>query len=370
VLAGDWTRTIISAGCIEAATMSGMQASRAISGYPAVVFGERKRSVPPPSEKNRRPRYVERPGEIAPNQPFLQTGVKLYNFVLRADRQNLQAIVDRQLNEPAGGAVEYAAAAPFVLFACSRAPVSSSMHPLDRGKGHMPEIDLAFWVPVLAMDRKAGVQIPDRLVWLLPFVYVDSAPAMAAGREIYGFPKQVANFDIQEDEGGLVRMSAVAHVLRTFHPSTEATQEEVLSIRREEGPTSSGRLEELWTSADQAFEAALRRRFDETLPGMPIDRLLKPLLFDEVRIVFLKQFRDVTAGDRACYQAIVEAPARTRAFHAGGRLKGRYTVKWNDFASTPFSETLGLTRASEQPLFAFWVDFDFSMEPGIEVWRA
>lgn len=40
-LAGDWTRTGLDVGCVEAATMSGMQASRAISGYPQKVVGER-----------------------------------------------------------------------------------------------------------------------------------------------------------------------------------------------------------------------------------------------------------------------------------------------------------------------------------------
>jgi hypothetical protein len=39
-LAGDWTRNGINAGCVEAAVMSGLQASRAISGEPRVIVGE------------------------------------------------------------------------------------------------------------------------------------------------------------------------------------------------------------------------------------------------------------------------------------------------------------------------------------------
>jgi uncharacterized protein with NAD-binding domain and iron-sulfur cluster len=39
-LTGDWIRTGINAGCVEAAVMAGMQASRAISGWPAVIKGE------------------------------------------------------------------------------------------------------------------------------------------------------------------------------------------------------------------------------------------------------------------------------------------------------------------------------------------
>jgi uncharacterized protein with NAD-binding domain and iron-sulfur cluster len=38
--AGDWLKTGINAGCVEAAVMGGMQASRAISGYPQIIKGE------------------------------------------------------------------------------------------------------------------------------------------------------------------------------------------------------------------------------------------------------------------------------------------------------------------------------------------
>ncbi len=39
-LTGDWIRTGLNAGCVEAAVMAGMQTSRAISGYPEIIKGE------------------------------------------------------------------------------------------------------------------------------------------------------------------------------------------------------------------------------------------------------------------------------------------------------------------------------------------
>jgi uncharacterized protein with NAD-binding domain and iron-sulfur cluster len=39
-LAGDWLRTGLDSGCVEAAVMGGMQASRALSGYPAAIAGD------------------------------------------------------------------------------------------------------------------------------------------------------------------------------------------------------------------------------------------------------------------------------------------------------------------------------------------
>jgi uncharacterized protein with NAD-binding domain and iron-sulfur cluster len=39
-LAGDWLKTGIDAGCVEAAVMGGLQASRALSGFPEKIVGE------------------------------------------------------------------------------------------------------------------------------------------------------------------------------------------------------------------------------------------------------------------------------------------------------------------------------------------
>jgi uncharacterized protein with NAD-binding domain and iron-sulfur cluster len=39
-LAGDWLRTGLDSGCVEAAVMGGMQAARAISGYPETIPGD------------------------------------------------------------------------------------------------------------------------------------------------------------------------------------------------------------------------------------------------------------------------------------------------------------------------------------------
>ena len=40
VLAGDWLATGLNAGCVEAAVMGGLQASRAICGYPREIIGD------------------------------------------------------------------------------------------------------------------------------------------------------------------------------------------------------------------------------------------------------------------------------------------------------------------------------------------
>ncbi len=52
VLAGDWTRNGLNTGCVEAAVISGMQASRALCGHPAHIVGETDFPVAEAAEVN------------------------------------------------------------------------------------------------------------------------------------------------------------------------------------------------------------------------------------------------------------------------------------------------------------------------------
>jgi uncharacterized protein with NAD-binding domain and iron-sulfur cluster len=47
-LAGDWTYNGINLGCVEAAAVSGLQAGRALGGYPKIIYGEEAETQPAP----------------------------------------------------------------------------------------------------------------------------------------------------------------------------------------------------------------------------------------------------------------------------------------------------------------------------------
>jgi hypothetical protein len=94
----------------------------------------------------------------------------------------------------------------------------------------------------------------------------------------------------------------------------------------------------------------------------------RSLLLTEPTMVFLKQFRDVADGHRACYQAIVEAPSRLVDLRQAGVLAGEYRVTISQYASHPILDEIGLEAQSA--LRGWYVDFDFDMEIGKEVWKA
>jgi hypothetical protein len=282
-------------------------------------------------------------------------------LVLKAQQSALGALLDRYLNIPARGHVKYVPAAPFVVLAAAFSGRAFSGDSEHRRLGYMPETDVAFWVPAWAMRPGKKGLIPERLVWFLPHVFVTTGAAAAAGREIYGFPKSVVEVEMRRSGRALDHLSVVGEVLARHTPETCGTRARILEVTRSEagaGPLRSVAevLGELVRPLEPsgAWASSIARRFAA----------------EEVTIAFLKQFRDVQHTDRACYQAIIEAKASVRTLRGYGSIPGTFQVSWGDHASPPFTADLGLQPGGQKALAATWVDFDFVLESGREIFRA
>ena len=306
VLAGDWTRTGYDLGCIEAATMSGLMAAKAL-GAPVSMLGEAPRQRAKPQIDL--PRYVDRPGEQVLRSPFGMEEVSMTALILRARQEALGALLDRYLNIPGQGRVRYVPAAPLVMLAAAFGGRSFSTDPEHRRLGQMAEIDVAFWVPAWAMRPGKGGLIPERLVWFLPHVFVSTGAAAATGREVYGFPKSVVEVEARHSGHALDHLLLEGEVLTRHSPETRGTRARILEVTRHHdapGPPRSvaemlGDLARPFGASDE-WASSLARRFT----------------VDGATIAFLKQFRDVQHTDRACYQAIVEAKATVQTVRGYG----------------------------------------------------
>jgi hypothetical protein len=398
VLAGDWVRTGLNAGCVEAAVMAGLQASRAICGLPAVIPGDdtgapagllnARRSGPDhPGERPARPelgeprehreavepRYVERGGELVVRQPLSLRGVTTYAFTLNARMDRLAALADRHLNAPAKGAVRYVPAGPFVALVCADIARGQARDEPDRSKGWMSERDVAFWVPLWAGKQVGPVFVPQRLVFFLPYVFVDNVAATITGREIYGFHK----------ESGILRFPASPALAGSFSVDTlvipehgfESAGEVTRLIDIQPFDAGASRREEEWKDVDAGLGGLSQRLRSLVLQGLvesaadAAQKALGAAGLGDVRMVFLKQFRDAVDPSRACYQAIIEAPAVVKAIRAGGALP-RHRVRITPADSHPIVDELGLSGAVTESVFGSWLDFDFVMERGTVVWSA
>jgi hypothetical protein len=85
---------------------------------------------------------------------------------------------------------------------------------------------------------------------------------------------------------------------------------------------------------------------------------------------FLKQFMNVDGSNNACYQAMIEAPAKVVGFRRGGFTPDKYEVTITSHHTHRFDKFLGLTTGPHQVGRGVWSDFDFSMRTGSVLFEA
>ena len=357
------------------------------------------------------PTYVDCGGSQVWRPPYRARGAKTFGFVLKCDRKAINALLRRELVEPASGAVDYRCAQGWMVVLFTRIESLSSAEEPDKLRGYASELEVSVWC--LAADVLAA----GRLVWYLPYVFVDSGSAMASGREVYGYPKQLGAFEPHFPDGlessGTTTVDAMA--IKSYETGEKATLRPMISATRQAtvgaeddigkvsypellclfaddlhveenlpfgpGPELSGAITPLDAPPPQRSAQGVppwaARRLLDTLFGRGLVREPNDLIGEMISdptLVFLKQFRDVSCPTKACYQAIVEArlairPSATTAYEALDR--GQFEICIHDWDSHPIASELGVPADTAlTPEAAFWAKFDFDILLGLEVWRA
>lgn len=299
--------------------------------------------------------------------PYSQRDAQLAALLLPADVGALQTLCDTYFNTPADGAVEYVPFGPYVMLVYADMRIQS-LDARDCELGGFRETEVGFWVPVRARRRVAGVGVVDHLAWFLPYIFVDNAYAIATGREVYGFSKTFGRFSrveqIQKPEFSLdVWGSETGEADETGQLYPLLTVQALAKVVAD----ASG----VWSSWDAARSALIHWLFAAWSPPTG-DAASWLHQLERMPLVFLKQFRDAAEADKACYQAIIEAPIALKTFYGGGMVPGEYAVRLHSLASHPLAEVLGLqtdARGVARTLSTFWLHLDFELALGTEVWR-
>ncbi|GAB4291957.1 MAG: hypothetical protein Fur0025_27350 [Oscillatoriaceae cyanobacterium] len=308
------------------------------------------------------PNYIVRGGDTAFGPPYNLNETKLYGFVLEGTSANLQQLCDKYLNIPGQDVFEYRPASNRLLMVFDTIANISSTQPPGNEKGFFSEQgEVIFWILTKAGKQEGSKFVVDHYAWFIPYIFVDSTPAMVLGREVYGFPKELGKFQIPENPHNPEQLSLETLVLQPFGPQTETTWRQIIKVQ-------SG-------SEDQGT-SPLKTWGDFKQVATEISALFKDLQLDEkclssleVPMVFLKQFRDVRDGDKACYQAIVESTATLNKLHGGFPYLRKFQVSIENFDSHPIVTELGL-KLKQTAQLAFWLHFDFSFGNGKEIWKA
>jgi hypothetical protein len=382
VMSGDWTKTAISSGCVEAAVMSGMHASRAMCGVPAVIIGDDLPDggdlppVPPTPPPRPRGRYIDIDGNNTPLQPYAAQGVTMYNFVVEADMDRLQAICDQQLNL---GPTTYRPLGPFLCF------VAATMGPMAPASpaAWLNEKDFGFWIPVVAGRQDSSGFHALRPAFFIPYLWVDDYLPQQAGREVFGYPKGVGKLINPSSPSDPAAFSIDALVVPEYgapgSPGAEWQWKRLLTASRRGGDPWGNLIREFESIADLggAVIAAMLKAFkDHTFPEPTLAllyNLFEDLIHLDVPMVYLKQFRDIVDGKNACYQAIVESPNQMTAFNGAGFLPGDWELAIEQFASVKMLDHLGLKTTAPgivTAAFHFWVQMAFTAAPGEVIYRA
>lgn len=310
------------------------------------------------------PQYIERGGDTAFQPPYNLNETKLYGFILEGTRENLQDLCDKYLNIPGQDKFRYSPASNRVLMVFDTIENISSINPPGNNKGFFSETgEVIFWVLTQAEKQEGSKYVVDHHACFIPYIFVDSTPAMVLGREVYGFPKELGNFTIPNNPNNPQEFSLETLVLQPFSPQSEVEKRQLLKVTAVNHADKSEPIIKRWTDFKEVFDE-ISSLFEDAKINWKCPTHL------EVPMVFLKQFRDVQDGNKACYQAIVEATAKLEKFHEGHPfLWHKFQVSVENFDSHPIVNELGL-KLTQTAQLAFWIHFNFSFGNGKEIWKA
>jgi hypothetical protein len=306
------------------------------------------------------PPYIDLDGSLIFQPPYVQKDAMLFGWFVRADRTRLQALLDRTFNGICRGQVEYRVLASLVILSFANIAEVGSYQPPDSQLGHTTEGDVVFWIPVGAY---VGGQL-QRVVWHMGYIWVNNPVAVSIGREVHGFPKAIARMTLPKTPDDRGPFWAESMVLLRHAPEANMSWQRLLDIERDPIAVRESHAE--WTAAGQGLRELLEGliAFDlDRFDGQSLESLFGDLLGGALPILFLKQFRDATTTDRACYQAVIEANATVRQFMAAGPLPLGWRLRLYEYASIHIARTLGIVP--EQVVGpGFWTRFTFSMDLG------
>lgn len=349
-LAGDWVKTELNAGCVEAAAMAGVGAAAAIEARVPGLLQALVPATPPPRE------FIEPAGGWVLRHPVRADRATTAVFVLRADPERLEALCRDQIERPSQGeatAVPWPRHAGLVLLACSDLPAVRSEEVGAASAGQFHEHDVAFFVPVEVRTRSGTRTI----ALACPYLFVDSMLGLIAGREIFGLPKLLARIDM--DPSSEIGFGSGLHVVVTSDaiarqpgPSAEPADirpATLVDVRPTGGVTSGGRA--LW-------------RLLPALLGSPLAPFRWPPLVRRFRVdlplITLKQVRDATAPAAASAQSLLLCPTTMDRIASVRRWRERFQVTLPRVATPNLGEALGLD-AENEPELAFQLTYSLRM---------
>lgn len=299
----------------------------------------------PPAISGRAGRYRTTARFSVHPHPIACRDSTLWAFLLPADRGSLDRLVQRSLVDPTEGAVRYRAlgAAAWLVFADMRRIGHTGSDLV--GGATIAEREAAIWVPVVRLDGRGRVCGTS---WFVPYMFVDSGIALSAGREIFGFPKELGRVQI-DGEGG------------RFAVSAETVD------RLDEGERAAwAPLVEVANGGAGAMAAGWRTLL-ATTPGEAL-ALFRGMGDGRVPLTLLRQLPCIDDPREAAFIEVAEIDAIPQGRPRVTRMSGAWDVHLRDPDMHPLCRDLGVPADVRSPLAAR-IDLDFVLGTGKPIFR-
>ena len=348
-LCGDWTKTAFSVGCVEAATMSGIDAARNLAGtdVPKAFYDWLDDPVP---RARQGARLIPRDG-TAKLANRISMGTRVRCFVLEADYFSLQRTVDEKLNHHSRIRYEPISRTNCaVMFYTSGIGTESPATSID-------EVDCGFWIPLRKIVDGKAVAV----VTYSPYLWVNSAAALVGGRFVFGFPKHLSSVKSLHPSLGRIDHQLDTYVQLRQHDSP--TEQTLLRLSTAADPAPLG----VFAEAEALLDGVIDRHFGSDLNW----RMIRELFHQQGMCqVFLKQISAAAEPGSAAYQCLLESDIRISGGFDGRMLPADSRLSILDCYSHRITESLGLEvqgyRApyfEVQPIFEAELAFQAVVEP-------
>ncbi|MBO6610131.1 NAD(P)-binding protein [Altererythrobacter sp.] len=370
-LTGDWIQNGQNLGSFEATTISGKLASHAISGYPTDIRGVDAKAL---AKAEYPPRPVSTPGKFVSHNgmstfpgPISLADTTMWAFLIEADHDRMTDYCKQMFDDPSGGAVKVRPLTSLMMMTI--VDIKDGRFKDAPQMGWSPERELTFWIPAVRVEDKGGREVAKHFEMVMPYLVLDNPVAIASGREIFGYQKQRGWLSVPGDEGNDAGdLTVDLFSTQTFGEATQEQRHRLLTLSHK-GESDHSLLHEIsdFAGAAKTLWKHMHAHKGGWHNSLAFDvELLGDLLHKRVPQLFLKQFRDVSDGERACYQAITRAMGEVTKFDAFPKLI-EWDMQLEHLDSSPVAKQFGI--APEQKLHGVRLTYDMLIHPGEVIWQ-
>ncbi|MBY6014211.1 NAD(P)-binding protein [Qipengyuania gaetbuli] len=370
-LTGDWIQNGQNLGSFEATTISGMLASHAISKFPTDIMGvdaeALTRAEYPQKPADGPGLFVKHHGMSTFPGTITLNNTTMWAFLLDADYDLMAGYCHRMFDEPSGGAVKVRPMGSTMMM--SIVDILTGRFVDEPQMGWSPERELTFWIPAVRVEKRGGKEVATHFDMVMPYLVLDNPVAIASGREIFGYAKQKGWITLPGDEGNNDgALSVDLFATKAFGKGAQQARHRLLTLSSpgEEDSGILGKVGSFGEAAKALFHhlGARKGGWHNSL-GLDLE-IIGDALYRRVPQLFLKQFRDVHDGNRACYQAITEAMGEVTKFDAFPKLV-TFDMGLDHLDSSPVASDFGI--APRQKVRGVRIAYDMTILPGRVLWE-